>query len=195
MFNLCSSPGPALGTVCRFLPVRADDGAVSAGDTAWMLTATATWSRRPCQDFHLLRRPGAHKNVLSVFMQCVTITAIVSVLWIFYGYGLAFGEGGSWRSVIGSLDKAFLAGVRPSKCRRTSTRVRVRDVSTHLRHHHTRADHRRVCRADAAFSAVVAFTIAWFTLVYLPVVHWVWGGGWLMQLGVLGYAGKALWSM
>jgi len=192
MFNSLLAARSRLWALCVGLcPLAAcaDDGAVSAGDTAWILTSTAL--------VLFMTLPGLAafygglvrtKNVLSVFMQCVTITAIVSVLWIFYGYGLAFGHGGSWQSVIGSLDKSFLAGIgRQSVVGHLPESVYAMFQLTFAII--TPALIIGGFAERMRFSAVVAFTIAWFTLVYLPVVHWVWGGGWLMQLGVLDYAG------
>ncbi|MEY4377482.1 MAG: hypothetical protein RJB26_2032 [Pseudomonadota bacterium] len=162
---------------------------VNTGDTAWLITATAL--------VLFMTLPGLaafygglvrSKNVLSVFMQCVVITCVVSLLWIAGAYGLAFGDGGSHQAWLGSLAKAFFAGVGRDSISGTvpetvfamfqltfaiiTPALVVGGFAERLR-----------------FSAVLGFTVLWLLLVYVPVAHWVWGGGWLAKLGVLDYAG------
>ncbi|MCY4450741.1 MAG: ammonium transporter [Immundisolibacterales bacterium] len=125
------------------------------------------------------------RNVLSVTMQCMGIAALATVLWTAYGYSLAFGDGG-WFA--GGLDKAFFAGVDRSALEGTipesvfaafqltfaiiTPALVFGGVAERLR-----------------FSTMLWFSGLWLTLVYFPVAHWVWGGGWLAKLGVLDYAG------
>ncbi len=178
-----------LGLLALSSAARAEPAGVDSGDTAWVLTATAL--------VLFMTLPGLAafygglvrtKNVLSVFMQCVTITAVVSVLWVAYGYSLAFSDGGAANALIGGLGKSFFAGIH----RDSVTGHLPETVYAMFQLTFAIITPALVIGGFAErmrFSAVVAFSIAWFTLVYLPVVHWVWGGGWLMQLGVLDYAG------
>ena len=101
-----------LGLLALSSAARAEPAGVDSGDTAWVLTATAL--------VLFMTLPGLAafygglvrtKNVLSVFMQCVTITAVVSVLWVAYGYSLAFSDGGAANALIGGLGKSFFAGI------------------------------------------------------------------------------------
>jgi ammonium transporter, Amt family len=159
------------------------------GDTAWLLTATAL--------VLFMTLPGLAafysglvrtKNVLSVLMQCFAISCVVSVLWLIGGYGLAFGDGGGMQPWIGAFSKVWFSGVG-----RDSVTGSVPEPAF-LMFQLTFAiiTPALVIGGFAErmrFSAVLWFTIAWLVLVYLPVCHWVWGGGWLAKRGVLDFAG------
>lgn len=159
------------------------------GDTAWIITATAL--------VLFMTLPGLAafysglvrtKNVLSVLMQCFAITCVVTLLWVAGGYSLAFGDGGGAQALIGNLDKAFFSGVSRSSVTGTIPET----VFAMFQLTFAIITPALVIGGFAErirFSAVIGFTILWFVLVYLPVTHWVWGGGWLAQLGVLDYAG------
>lgn len=160
-----------------------------SGDTAWLITATALVLFMTIPGLALfyggLVRP---KNVLSILMQCFAITCVVSLLWLAIGYPLTFGDGGAAQAFIGSLDKAFLAGVSrdavlgsvPESVFFTfqmtfaviTPALVIGGIAERMR-----------------FSAVLGFTILWLLLVYVPIAHWVWGGGWLAKLGVMDFAG------
>jgi Amt family ammonium transporter len=160
-----------------------------SGDTAWLLTSTAL--------VLFMTLPGLaafygglvrQKNVLSVLMQCFAICGIVSVLWFAGAYGLAFGDGGSWQPFIGSLDKAFLAGVG----RDTVSGTLPETVFAMFQMTFAIITPALIVGGFAErmrFSAMLWFSTLWLVLVYLPVCHWVWGGGWLAKLGVLDFAG------
>ena len=127
------------------------------------------------------------KNALSILMQCFAITCLVSVLWFACGYGLAFGNGGRFQSWIG-LGHWFLQDVT-----RESVSGTVPE-SVFLMFQMTFAiiTPALVIGSFAErmrFSAVLGFSALWLLLVYAPVCHWVWGGGWLMEMGLLDYAG------
>ncbi len=162
---------------------------VNTGDTAWLITATAL--------VLFMTLPGLAafygglvraKNVLSVLMQCVAITCVVSLLWIAGAYSLAFGEGGSHQAWLGSLDKALFAGIG----RDSVTGTVPETVFAMFQLTFAIITPALVIGGFAErlrFSAVLGFTVLWLLLVYVPVTHWVWGGGWLAKLGVLDYAG------
>lgn len=164
--------------------VRADD--FSAGDTAWMLTASALVL------FMLL--PGlslfygglvGNKNVLSILMQCFTIACTMSLLWFFVGYSLAFSGDGKW---IGNLDKAFMAGVSVDSMTGTIPEsVFIVFQMTFIMI--TPALFVGGFAERINFGPMLVFSILWALLVYVPVCHWVWGGGWLGQMGLLDFAG------
>jgi len=163
--------------------------AINTGDTAWLITATAL--------VLFMTLPGLaafygglvrSKNVLSVLMQCVAITSIVSLLWIAGAYGLVFGDGGSLQSIIGGLGKSFMSGVGRDAVSGSVPET----VFAMFQMTFAVITPALVIGGFAErirFSAVLGFTVLWLLLVYVPVAHWVWGGGWLQQLGVMDFAG------
>lgn len=155
-------------------------------DTAWMLTSSALVL------FMLL--PGLSlfyaglvrtKNVLSVLMQCFTLACIMSLVWFAVGYSLAFsGEG----DFIGNLDKAFLNGVGfDSLSGSIPESVFVVFQMTFIMI--TPALFVGGFAERMNFAAMVLFSVFWGLIVYVPVTHWVWGGGWLADMGLLDFAG------
>ncbi|HEY4210926.1 MAG TPA: ammonium transporter [Steroidobacteraceae bacterium] len=162
---------------------------MNSGDTAWLLTATAL--------VLFMTLPGLAafysglvrtKNVLSVSMQCFAITCVVSLLWLLGGYGLAFDNGGAWQAVIGSFNKVWYAGLD----RRSLTGSYPEAAFAMFQLTFAIITPVLIIGGFAErmrFSAVLWFSGAWLVLVYLPVCHWVWGGGWLAKLGVLDFAG------
>jgi Amt family ammonium transporter len=161
----------------------------NAGDTAWLLTATAlvlfmTLPGLAAFYSGLVRR----KNVLSVSMQCFAIACLASVLWLLCGYSLSFGQGGSWQGLIGPLANFGLAGI--SRAALHGTVPEAAFVMFQLTF--ATITPALVIGGFAErirFSAVLWFSGAWLLLVYAPICHWVWGGGWLAQRGVLDFAG------
>ena len=171
------------------LPASGFADTVSGADTAWMLTATAMVLFMTIPGLSLFYSGLVRtKNVLSVAMQCFAITCGASVVWIVAGYGLAFGDGGSGNAWIGSLNRALFQGIHTDTVRGSlpeslfalfqmtfaviTPALIVGGFAERMR-----------------FSAMLAFSMAWLLLVYIPVCHWVWGGGWLMQMGLLDFAG------
>jgi Amt family ammonium transporter len=182
------------GRFLRFLPlglllaagnVSADE--LNSGDTAWMLTATALVLFMTIPGLSLFYAGMVRsKNVLSVFMQCFAITGLVTILWVVYGYSIAFGgEGPFW----GGLDKLFLKGVTVDSMAGTIPE------SVFMTFQMTFAIITPALMVGAfaermKFSALLWFTGIWLTVVYAPICHWVWGdGGWLGALGVIDFAG------
>ncbi len=162
---------------------------VQAGDTAWLLTASALVLFMTLPGLALFYGGLVRtKNVLSILIQCFAITALVSVLWLLFGYGLAFGDGGALQPLVGGLRHLGLLDV-------TRTSVAGNSAETaFLMFQLTFAIITPALVVGAfaermRFSAVLWFSALWLVLVYLPVTHWVWGGGWLAALGVMDFAG------
>ncbi len=159
---------------------------LDSGDTAWMLTSSALVL------FMLL--PGLSlfyaglvrsKNVLSVLMQCFTIACVMSLVWFAVGYSLAFSGDGDY---IGNLDKAFLAGVTVDSMMDTIPEsVFVVFQMTFIMI--TPALFVGGFAERMNFGAMLIFSVLWGLIVYVPVTHWVWGGGWLADKGLLDFAG------
>ena len=164
----------------------ADEGQFSAANTAWILSSSAL--------VLLMTLPGLalfygglvrSKNVLSILMQCFSIAALVSVLWFAIGYSLAFDAGNSF---IGGLGKALLSGIG-----RDSLSGDIPEPLFMLFQMTFAIITPALIIGGFAermkFSAVLIFSGAWLLLVYAPITHWVWGGGWLAQLGLYDFAG------
>jgi len=162
---------------------------MNSGDTAWMLTATALVLFMTIPGLSLFYAGMVRsKNVLSVLMQCFAITALITIIWTIYGYSLAFTDGGSINGFIGSLDKAFLAGVTVDSLQGTIPET----VFMTFQMTFAIITPALIVGAFAErmkFSAMLIFMAIWVSVVYLPICHWVWGGGWLAQYGILDFAG------
>ena len=160
---------------------------LNSGDTAWMLTATALVLFMTIPGLSLFYAGMVRsKNVLSVLMQCFAITSLMTVLWVIYGYSMAFGdEGAFW----GGLSKAFLKGVEVNSLNGTIPET----VFMTFQMTFAIITPALIVGAFAErmkFSAILLFMGIWFTVVYAPVCHWVWGeGGWLGSKGILDFAG------
>jgi Amt family ammonium transporter len=160
---------------------------LSAGDTAWMLTATALVLFMTIPGLSLFYAGMVRaKNALSVMMQCFAITCMVTILWVVYLYSLAFGDDIS--GFVGGLEKAFMAGVGTDSLSGTIPET----VFSMFQLTFAIITPALIVGAFAErmkFSAMLWFMALWVTLVYAPVAHWVWGGGWLSERGVLDFAG------
>jgi Amt family ammonium transporter len=164
---------------------------LNSGDTAWLLTATA---------LVMVMLPGLalfygglvrRKNVLSTIMQSFFVLALVSVVWVLWGYSLAFGPD-AYGGLIGNLDFLGFSGVTGEvDPRYAGTIPHVLFAGFQLMFAAiTPALITGAFAERKRFGAFVLFTIAWSTLVYSPLAHWVWApGGWLRELGALDYAG------
>jgi Amt family ammonium transporter len=159
------------------------------GDTAWIIAATALVLFMTLPGLALFYAGLVRaKNVLSILMQCFAITGVVSLLWLAVGYSLVFTDGGAAQSFIGGLDKAFLLGVARDALSGTIPETlffmfqMTFAVITPALVIGGFAERMR-------FSAVLGFTVLWLLLVYVPLAHWVWGGGWLAKLGAMDFAG------
>jgi Amt family ammonium transporter len=170
---------------------------LSSGDTAWMLTATALVLFMTIPGLSLFYAGMVRaKNVLSVMMQCFAITGLMTVLWVLYGYSLAFDTTGMTKEAvnlatfIGGFDKAFLSGVTKESLIVTIPET----VFVTFQMTFAIITPALIVGAFAErmkFSAMLAFMAIWFTFVYTPICHMVWSGdGALMwDWGVLDFAG------
>ena len=160
---------------------------LDSGDTAWMLTATALVLFMTIPGLSLFYAGMVRsKNALSVIMQCFAIACLVTVLWVVYLYSLAFGD--DVNGVIGNLDKSFMRGVDVGAL----TGTIPESVFSIFQLTFAIITPALIVGAFAErmkFSALLWFMGLWVTLVYAPIAHWVWGGGWLGELGVLDFAG------
>ena len=170
------------------LPTLAQaEDVLNSGDTAWMMTATALVLFMTIPGLSLFYAGMVRsKNVLSVLMQCFAITSLMTILWVIYGYSIAFGgEGLYW----GGLDKLFLKGVTVDSLSGTipETVFMTFQMTFAII---TPALMGGAFAERIKFSAMLWFMAIWFTVVYAPECHWVWGdGGWLGGKGILDFAG------
>ncbi len=167
----------------------AEEATLDAGNTAWMLTSTALVLFMTIPGLSLFYAGMVRsKNVLSVMMQCFAITCLVTVIWVIYGYSMAFSDGGSMQSYFGGFAKAFFAGVGVDSLSGSIPET----VFSMFQLTFAIITPALIVGAFAErmkFSAMLWFMGIWVTLVYFPVCHWVWGGGWLSGLGALDFAG------
>jgi Amt family ammonium transporter len=164
--------------------ISADE--INSGDTSWILTSTALVLFMTLPGLALFYGGLVRsKNVLSVLMQCFTIACLISVCWVVYGYSLAFKGDGAF---IGDLSALFLNGVD----RDSMSGTLPESVFITFQMTFAIITPALVVGAFAErmkFSAMCLFSVAWFTLVYLPACHMVWGGGYLGSKGVIDFAG------
>ena len=161
---------------------------IDAGDTAWLITATALVLFMTLPGLALFYGGLVRaENLLSVLMQCFAIACLVSVAWLAGAYSLAFNGPGAW---IGNLDKALLLGLpRDAVAPNTTLPETVFFMFQMTFAIITPALIVGAFVERMRFGAVLLFSLLWLLLVYVPVAHWVWGGGWLAQQGVLDFAG------
>lgn len=175
--------------VLMLLPVVAQAEGADTGDTAWILTSTALVLFMTLPGLALFYGGLVRaKNVLSVLMQCFVIACVVSVLWVIYGYSIAFGDGGSMNAWIGGLDNAFLANVT----RESLSGTLPESVFVMFQMTFAIITPALIVGGFAErmkFSSMLLFSVIWVSVVYFPVCHWVWGGGWLAEKGLLDFAG------
>src|SRR4030081_604326 len=170
-------------------PAFAGTSDISTADTAWMIVATALVLMMTIPGLALFYSGMVRKkNVLATMAQSLAAVAIISILWVAFGYSLAFVGDGPW---IGSLDRWFLAGMEMDSInplaktipealfmlyQMTFAVITVALVTGSV------ADRMR-------FAAFLLFSALWLAFVYVPIAHWVWGGGFLGTAGVLDFAG------
>jgi Amt family ammonium transporter len=171
------------------LPMHAFAGDLNAANTSWVLTSTALVLFMTIPGLSLFYGGLVRsKNVLSVLMQCFAITCLASIIWFAFGYSLAFGDGGSMNAYIGNLDNIFLGKLTEDSM--------AGDIpeSVFAMFQMTFAIITPVLIVGAfaermRFSAMLLFSGLWLVAVYAPITHWVWGGGWLGEMGLLDFAG------
>ncbi|MEJ2453309.1 MAG: ammonium transporter [Candidatus Thiodiazotropha sp.] len=164
----------------------AGEGEMNGADTAWIMTSTAL--------VLFMTLPGLAmfygglvrtKNVLSVLMQCFAIAGMASILWLVVGYSLAFGEGNAW---IGDFSRVLMAGVG----RETLSGSIPESIFMLFQMTFAIITPALIVGGFAErmrFSAMLLFSALWLLVVYVPVTHWVWGGGWLGEMGLYDFAG------
>ncbi|KAF0805345.1 ammonium transporter [Alcanivorax xiamenensis] len=171
------------------LPGVASADTLNQADTAWILTATALVLFMTLPGLSLFYGGLVRgRNVLSVLMQCFAIACLVSLIWLVAGYSLAFTDGGAANAWIGGLDLAFFAGMTRESLSGSLP------LSLHALFQMTFAIITPALIVGAfaermRFGAMLTFSGLWVLLVYVPVCHWVWGGGWLAELGLYDFAG------
>ena len=167
-------------------PKNALANELNSGDTAWILTSTALVLFMTLPGLALFYGGLVRvKNILSVLIQCFVIACIVSVIWVIYGYSLAFKGSGLY---IGDFSSVFLNGIsRNSLSGSIPETLFVMFQMTFAIITPALVIGAFVERIK--FSAVCLFTVFWVTLVYLPACHMVWGGGYLGSIGVIDFAG------
>ncbi len=163
--------------------------AIDSGDTAWMLTSTALVLMMTIPGLALFYGGMVReKNVLATVVQSFAVTCLMTVLWMIIGYSLAFTDGGEFQAYVGGLDKLFLNGMTIDDVSGTIPET----VFMTFQMTFAIITPALVCGAFAdrmKFSAMLLFLGAWMILIYAPITHWVWGGGFLSEAGVLDFAG------
>ena len=165
------------------LPAHAD-----TGDTAWILTATALVLFMTLPGLALFYGGLVQaKNLLSIFMQCFAIACLVSLVWLVCGYSIAFGPGAT--GYLGGFAKSMLANVTGAPLDGQTIPEPLFFMFQMTFAIITPALIVGAFVERVNFAAVLIFSALWLVLCYAPVAHWVWGGGWLAQQGVIDFAG------
>ncbi|MFC7395879.1 ammonium transporter [Chelatococcus sp. GCM10030263] len=193
---LVAAAGPALAQAAAEAAPAAAPAVPNKGDTAWMLVSTILVLAMTIPGLALFYGGLVRtKNMLSLLTQVFSIVCLVSIIWVVYGYSLAFTSGGGLTSFIGGLSKAFLAGVGTDSTSDTFTKGVVIPEYVFICFQMTFA-----CITPALivgsfaermkFSALLLFTFLWVTFVYFPMAHMVWfSEGFLFSMGALDFAG------
>ena len=170
-------------------PAHAAGSEINTADTAWMIVATALVLMMTIPGLALFYSGMVRKkNVLATMAQSLAAVTMISILWVAFGYSLCFVGDGPW---IGTLDRWFLAGMTLESVNPAAKTI---PESLFMLYQMTFAIITVALVAGAVadrmrFSAYLLFSIGWFTFVYVPLAHWVWGGGFLGTMGVLDFAG------
>ena len=164
--------------------VSADE--LNGADTAWIMTSTALVLFMTIPGLSLFYAGLVRsKNVLSVLMQCFSLTCLMSIVWMICGYSIAFSEGNAY---IGDLSNLFLANIQED----TLSGSIPESVFALFQMTFAIITPALIVGGFAErmkFSAVLLFSVLWLIIVYAPITHWVWGGGWLGAMGVMDFAG------
>ena len=176
-----------LASALLFVPTVASAQDINGADTAWILTSTALVLFMTLPGLSLFYGGLVRtKNVLSVLMQCFSIAVAISILWLVVGYSIAFGpsESAYW----GGLSKMFFSGIDTSSVSGTIPEATFAGFQM------TFAIITPALIVGAfveriKFSSMLLFSILWTLVVYFPIANWVWGGGWLGQMGLIDFAG------
>jgi len=178
-----------LAAILFATPALAETSAISTADTAWMIVATALVLMMTIPGLGLFYSGMVRKkNVLATMAQSLAAVAIISILWVAFGYSLVFVGDGPW---LGTLDRSFLAGMTMDSVNPAAKTI---PESLFVLYQMTFAIITVALVAGSVadrmrFSAYLLFSVGWFTIVYVPLAHWVWGGGFLGAMGVVDFAG------
>lgn len=172
-----------------FLPEFVQAEQLNQSNTSWVLTSTVLVLFMTLPGLSLFYAGLVRsKNVLSVLMQCFAITCIVSILWLAGVYSLIFDDGGDWQKLIGGSAKFFMPDL--------GTETLTGDIpeTVYFMFQMTFAIITPALIVGGfvermKFSAMLWFSALWLVIVYLPICHWIWGGGWLADLGAMDFAG------
>jgi Amt family ammonium transporter len=168
---------------------EAAEPALDGGDTAWMLTSTAIVLMMTIPGLALFYGGMVRKkNVLATVMQSFAACCLLSIVWMVAGYSIAFTEGGTLQAYTGGLSQLFLAGLE----KEALTGTIPESVFVIFQMTFAIITAALICGAIAdrmKFSALLVFLALWSLVVYAPIAHWVWGGGFLFDAGVLDFAG------
>lgn len=162
---------------------------LNSADTAWILTSAGLVLFMTLPGLALFYGGLVRtKNVLSVIMACFSITSLISLVWAIIGYSLALTEGGQWQPYIGGLSQIFFVQMNADHL------VGNLPESVFAMYHLTFAVFAPALIIGALvervkFFPLMFFCILWELLVYVPVCHWIWGNGWLAEMGVMDFAG------
>jgi Amt family ammonium transporter len=185
-------PAAAEAAPAAALPAHAVALALNTGDTAWLLTSTALVLMMTIPGLALFYGGMVRKkNILATATQSFAITALVTVLWMIVGYSLAFTNGGDSQTYIGGFSRVMLAGMGMNEAHSLAASV---PESVFMTFQMTFAIITPALITGAfadrmKFSAMLIFMALWLILVYAPIAHWVWGGGFIGGMGVLDFAG------
>jgi Amt family ammonium transporter len=180
-----------LGSFLLYAPLAlaAEPPKLDAANTAWMITASVLVLFMTLPGLALFYAGLVRaKNVLSVLMQCFSITCIVTLAWVAVAYSIAFGDGGAANAWWGGLAKSFLSGVEVKTVKGTIPET----VFSMFQLTFAIITPALVIGGYAErvkFSGMLLFTLLWLVFVYAPIAHWVWGDGWLGKMGIMDFAG------
>lgn len=181
-----------MATILGLVPGLASaQDSVDGANTAWILTSTALVLFMTLPGLALFYGGLVRsKNVLSVLMQCFAIACLMSIVWMVCAYGLAFGDGGGANAIVG-MGKFFMDGIALE-----STSGDLPETVFFMFQMTFAIITPALIVGGFAermkFSAVLWFSTLWLILVYAPITHWVWGGGWLAERGFMDFAGGAV---
>jgi Amt family ammonium transporter len=190
MFQRLSGPSRALlAIILTSFSFQALGQDLNGANTSWILTSTALVLFMTIPGLSLFYAGLVRsKNVLSVLMQCFAITCLASLIWFAFGYSIAFGDGGSWNWFAGNLDN-FLMGQILEESMAGDIPESVFAMFQMTFAVITPALIVGAFAERMRFSAMLLFSALWLVVVYAPITHWVWGGGWLAEMGLLDFAG------
>ena len=176
-----------LGLLLGATPALATEATLNSGDTAWMIVSTAlVMMMTPAGLALFYGGMSRYKNLLNTIAMTMAAYCLASVIWVIWGYSLAFGPDAA--GIVGGLDHLMLAGIGPASLSGTiPTFVFVLFQMTFAAITVALVLGSVVDRLK--FSSWLVFTLLWVTVVYCPIAHWVWGGGWMAEMGALDFAG------